>query len=163
MGKLLFVTLVVLLGAATLGTFSSTASARGFSPAYYALRDNLIEGQRPHMEWVAYLERNPRAYVPPDVVSLQWQREAVEIYNRRMLAISLLANGVTHWPNGASIYETTFNDFTWMRSQHLILETRDTYSGKAMQRFFAEQYLWRIAMLQLITSENWPNSPGALG
>jgi hypothetical protein len=162
MGKLLFVMLVALLAAATYGTFGSTASARGFSPAYHALRDNLIEGQRPHIEWVAYLERNPRAQVPVDVVSLRWQREAVEIYNRRLLAISLLANGVTHWQNGASIYETTFNDFTWMRSQHLILAARDTYSGVAMQHFFANQYTWRVAMLQLIASENWPASPGSL-
>ena len=162
MGKLLFVTLVALVAAATCGMFSSTASARGYSPAYYALRDNLIEGQRPHRDWVAYLERNPGAHVPADVSSLRWQRECIEIYDGRLHAIWLLANGETHWPNGASIYETTFNDFAHMRSQHLILATRDTYSGKVMQNFFADQYSWRIAMLQFIASENWPASPGSL-
>jgi hypothetical protein len=160
--KLLMVALVALL-LMTPFIATQTADATGYSPAYYALRANLIDGRQKHVEWVAYLERNPGAYVPPDVTSLEWQRHWVQVYDMRLYAIWLLANGYTQWSNGASIYQTTYDDFVWNRQAHYNQASWTyTYSGREMQIFFAEQYSWRIAMLQFITTENWPSYGGWL-
>jgi hypothetical protein len=131
-------------------SFVSVTATEAETP-YKALRNELLAMQHNHQLWVDYLEANPRAYIPSDVGSLAWQREAVKLYDARIFAIDLLNQGYKYWSNGESIYETTLADFKHHRAVHLWFATQpNTYNDSAMQYHWANNYSWRIAMLNTL-------------
>jgi hypothetical protein len=143
------------------------SSAVGYTSEYYALRADLESMRAWHLEWARYLDRNPW-YVPTEDVrdaATQWAK--VRVYDVRLLAIRLLADGVTYWPGtDRSIHQSTLDDFLqsrdvhWQWASYLLSHPENplrwTADGPQGQYTLADRYTWRIEMLRIIAGQPVP-------
>lgn len=137
----------------------SVAAAHAAAPTcagdYADLQQSLNASRYGHAAWVSYLEANPGAYVPADVVSLDVQRGKLQLYNQRLWAVYYLARGdQTYLP-------WLDADFSFSRDVHLewASYTGDTSTSDAgldaaaFNRGAAAEYDRRLAVVQRMTSE----------